>query len=298
MANHSKNKRKRSLFWRIVFWFAILIFILCAGVLGYLAWTYWIGQKQYDDLKGYVNVEATLSDMTVDWDALRAINPDICGWIYVPDTPVSYPICWKEGDDSYYLYHNFNNRSTQFGAEYGCIFLSGQNKKDWSDNSNLIYGHNMLNGTQFSIFSAEQGNSEWFNAHRTIYILTPDGNYKLDTYAQNKVSAITTDIVYTSFPNSEEIAKYVDARKASSLVEVNPVAKQSDKIDKLFTLSTCSSPDDNNRILTLAEKEEFVESGSDSSTKVDNSDVEAIQDDANARQNQFYNLLDENLKLF
>ncbi len=285
MAAHAKNKSKKRNGWRIVFWIALLIFIICASVLGYLLWTYWDAQKQYDDLKVNVSIGSTLSDMTVDWDALSEKNPDICGWIYVPDTPISYPICWKEGNDSYYLYHNFNHRSTSFGAEYGCIFLSGNNKKDWSDNSNLIYGHNMLNGTMFSLFSANQGNSQWFNSHRTIYILTPQGNYKLNTYAQNKVPAYTTDIVYTSFPNQEEIAKYVDARKAASLVEANPAGKESSKVDKLFTFSTCSSPDDYNRILMLAEKEEFVEAGGKSSTSVDSNDVQVIQDDAQARQN-------------
>ena len=279
------KRRKKSRGWRIIFWIALLIFLLCAGILGFLAWTYWDGQRQYDDLKENVDLGPTLSDMTVNWEALSAINPDICGWIYIPDTPISYPICWKEGDDSYYLYHNFNNQSSQFGAEYGCIFLSGQNKKDWSDNSNLLYGHNMLNGTQFSILSAEQGNSEWFNAHRTIYILTPDGNYKLNTYAQNKVPSVTSDIVYTSFPNQEEIAKYVDARKAASLVEVNPPGKESSKVDKLFTLSTCSSPDDWYRILTLAEKEDFAKAGSDSSTQISEGDSQVIQDDTQARQN-------------
>lgn len=43
----------------------------------------------------------------VDWEAWRAINPDVIGWISIPGTPVDYPIVQAPADDpTYYLKHD------------------------------------------------------------------------------------------------------------------------------------------------------------------------------------------------
>ena len=258
MTKHAgaKKKKKQS----VVFKVSLTIFLICLGVLAYIFWTYFAGQKVYDDLKKYTDIDGKpLGEVTIDWDSLRAINPDVVGWIYMPDTVISYPIVWKENDDSYYLYHNFNGTTTNFGAEYGCIFLSGTNKNDWSDNSNFIFGHNMWNDKVFSVFSNEQANSEWFNAHRYVYVFTPQGNYKVLTYAQNKVPSTASDIVYTSFPTGQQLQDYAQQRINASIVSPDPAAKDVSKMYKLFSFSTCSSPDDWNRIITFSDVLEYYD---------------------------------------
>ena len=244
----------------IIFRISLFVFIVCLGVLAYLFWTYYAGQKVYDDLKRYADVEGKhLGEIIIDWDALREINSDVVGWMYVPDTVISYPIVWKENDDNYYLYHNFNNASTQFGAEYGCLFLSGSNKNDWSDNSNFIFGHNMWNDKVFSVFSNEQGNSDWFNSHRYAYIFTPQGNYMVLTYAQNKVPSTATDIVYTSFPTGQQLQDFAQRRINASIVTPDPAPEDVSTMYKLFSFSTCSSPDDYNRIITFSDVCEYYD---------------------------------------
>ena len=288
-AHGKKNKTN------IVFRISLAVFILCVCVLAYLFWTYSSGQKEYDDLKQYCDIEGkTLADVKIDWASLSEINSDVVGWIFMPDTTISYPIVWKENDDSYYLKHNFNNRSTQFGAEYGCIFLSGSNKNDFSDNTNFIFGHNMWNGTVFSVFSDEQGNSDWFNSHRTIFVFTPSGNYKLKIYAQNKVEATATDIVYTSFGNLEQLRNYAQERINSSIVNADNVKKVTD-MKKLFSFSTCSAPDDNMRILTFSDVDEYYDFNDQSKnigilegargSIVTNAMQEQLTSDLSARQN-------------
>ena len=45
--------------------------------------------------------------VAVNWEELRAINPEIVGWIYVDAEPViNYPICQAK-DDEYYLHMTF-----------------------------------------------------------------------------------------------------------------------------------------------------------------------------------------------
>ena len=155
-----KKKKKGGCLWRLVFWVALLVFIASVGVLGYLAWTYWAGQNEYDEIasRAFPNEDTTtLADMVVDWDALREINPDVVAWVYVPGTVINYPVAHKEGDSEYYLHHNFSLGEGKFGAEYGSIMLSGENKGDFSDEVNILYGHHMRNGSMFA---------HWWNSAR------------------------------------------------------------------------------------------------------------------------------------
>lgn len=187
-----KKKKKRGCFWRIVFWLALVVFIGSVGTLGYLFYTYWQGQNEYEEIASRV-VEVpedgqvtNLADLVVDWDALRAINPDIVAWVYMPGTIINYPVAHKDGDSEYYLHHNFSLGEGSFGAEFGSIMLSGENAGDFSDEVNILYGHHMRNGSMFALF-AEFRDSAIFNEHRTIYLLTPEGNYRLQTFAVEHV---------------------------------------------------------------------------------------------------------------
>lgn len=284
-----RKRRKKSKGWTAVFVVSLTAFLAAIIALVLILLSYLNGQKQYDDLKQYVDVSGkTLADFHINWDELRAINPDVVGWIYMPDTAISYPIVWKENDDQYYLTHNFNNKSADFGAEYGCIFMSGSNKNDWTDNSIFLFGHNMFNGTVFSTFSDNQGNSEWFNNHRTVYILTPQGNFRCSLFAQNKVHGTATDVVYTKFGTSEELQKYIDERKAKNLVTPDPAAPETSSIKQMINMSTCSAPDTENRIITYTTVEEFVAAGekaSENGAVIDGNIINSAETDAEKRKN-------------
>ena len=117
----------------------------------------------------------------------------------------------------------------------------------------------MYNGTVFSVFSDEQGNSEWFNNHRYIYVFTPQGNYKLLTYTQNKVASNASDIVYTSFPTGQQLQDYAQSRINNANVQANPEPEDVSTMFKLFSFSTCSSPDDWYRIITFSDVQEYYD---------------------------------------
>jgi sortase B len=163
--------------------------------------------------------------------------------------------------------------------------LSGKNSPDWTDVVNVVYGHNMLNGSMFATL-AKFTSSDEFNAHRTIYILTPSGNFKLTTFAVNKVLGTSTDIVIPNFATEAEFKAYVEARFAASLVTPDPAAPSVDDIKQVFAFSTCSSPDDQYRIITFATVTEYLPAGSDVSrdaSYVDASDVSSVDDQAAER---------------
>lgn len=252
---------------RVITIVALIVFVCAACALGYIGYTYWAQQNLYDRLEDenfkVKDPDAiTLADFDVDWDALRAINPDVVGWVYVPNTPVSYPIAYREGDDWYYLTNNFSGGAdSQFGAEYGSIFLSGVNQPDMRDQVDIIYGHNMLNGEMFSIF-ADFTDSDVFNAHRYAYVLTPEGNYLLESFAVNETPGWASDIPFANFDTQEEFDEYLQTRFDESLVTPVPSVAGIHKISQVFAFSTCETANDAFRIVTFYYVKEFLPTGS------------------------------------
>ena len=251
----------------------MLVFVVSAGALAYIGYTYWQGQKTYDDLASdafTVPDSNTLADFEVDWDALRAINPDVVGWIYMPGTDINYPIAWREGDDDYYLTHNFNGvQSAEFGAEYGSIMLSGVNASDYSDTVNIIYGHNMANGSMFGRLSKMWRDADDWNSHRLVYLLTPQGNYLLQTYSVVHVPGSSTDIIIPNFGTEADRAKYMQDKIDRSIVEADPAASPAEEMEKTFALVTCDGADRSYRYITYCEVLEFYPVGSSDSTGSD-----------------------------
>lgn len=261
--SNKKKKKKKNPLVRVIFWLALLVLIGSLGVLGYLVYTYWDAEEQYNQITerafGEPDDDATLADLVVDWDALREINPDVVGWIYIPGTAVNYPIAHKDGDSEYYLHHNFSlEEGAQFGAEFGSIMLSGDNKADFSDEVNILYGHHMRDGSMFAQF-AEFRESEEFNKHRHIYLLTPEGNYRLTTFGVEHVPMTYGTIATPNYQTDEEFNEFKQWLIDNSIVNADP--NTDDRVPdaaKLFGFSTCDGADDTWRYITFATVSEFV----------------------------------------
>ncbi len=104
----------------------ILIIVLSAVIAfsGFRLWNifheYHEGDKQYSDTASRYShtkdPDNTLSDddpqvcpITVDFEGLKAINPEVVGWIYSPDTQINYPVVLGE-DNEKYLHQMINGQ--------------------------------------------------------------------------------------------------------------------------------------------------------------------------------------------
>ncbi len=254
--------------WRIVFWIALAVLVVALVALGAIGISYWQGQKAYDDVASQVfeapdDIEETpLSDVTVDWDALKAINPDTVGWIYIPGTTVNYPIVHTT-DNERYLTHDFQG-SEGWIATFGAIFLSAENAADFSDPNNIIYGHHLNNGSMFAAV-AGFADATQFNEHRTIFILTPEGNYRLSTFSLVHCSA-DDPLVQTTFSDDAERTLYVQDKIDRSVVTPDGDVPDAADVTHLFALATCDNlPSDGRYVLFCSVSESSV-AGSDGST--------------------------------
>lgn len=280
---YGKTARRRSA-WSVLFFIALFVFLAALAGVGYIVYTYWSGQNAYDELTEHVDVGddgnyLTLGSFDVDWEALRAINPDVVGWVYLPDSPINYPIVWREGNENYYMKHNFaGNGVGAFGAEYGCPVLSDANSPEWTDQISFVAGHHMMNGTMFAFLEDMQDNAV-FNEHRTFYLLTPEGNFRLTAIACDSVRGTSKVTVIPNFETIEEFRQYLTQHVQESLAQPDPALPSVDTIDQAVAFYTCSAPDDRYRIMVYCAVEEFLPAGSDVSkgnSLVDEADVGSV----------------------
>ena len=75
---------------------------------------------------------------SIDADKLRAQNEDFMGWLYIPETYISFPVV-KATDNAFYLTHGFNG----YESAYGCPFVDTRTSPE--SGNMIIHGHNMGN---------------------------------------------------------------------------------------------------------------------------------------------------------
>lgn len=238
--------------WRVVFVVSVVVLALALAALGAIGYQYWSQQRAYDDLGQYASVQEqenlALSDLTVDWDSLRAINPDIVAWVFMPGTSINYPVVQGQ-DNEEYLHQAFDG-STGWLASAGTIFLDAGNSADLTDRNNALYGHHMNDGSMFAPI-ADLTDQAQFNAHRDVYVLTPAGNYRLKTFAL--VNTVGTDaIVQTAFATDADWRAYVQDKLDRSAASQAGDVLSADDIEQSFLLSTCEYSQNDGRAVLFA----------------------------------------------
>ncbi|MCL2889309.1 MAG: class B sortase [Eggerthellaceae bacterium] len=251
MTEHGRAKRKASTLWKVIFFLALIVFIVSLVALGIIGYGYLSGRNVYKEVaaigfKPPSDIEASgfdeeviaglsLADLTVNWEELWAKNPDTVAWIYIPGTVVNYPIV-QGRDNVKYLTTDFMGGRGQV-VHFGAIFLAAENSSDFSDPNNFIYGHHMNDGSMFACIDGFRFLDE-FNSHRTIFILTPAGNYRLTTFAL-VIAGGNDPLAQPTFRNDEEKAGYFQDKINRSVVSSNPPHFTAEQIVKCFALVTC-----------------------------------------------------------
>lgn len=275
----AKEKSKGGV-WRVVYWVALVVCVCALAVLGFIFYSYWSANKGYEDIaKAAFDVDDTkavqLSELKVDWDYLRSINSDVVAWVYMPGTNINYPVCQTDNNETY-LVMDFNQKQG-FSARCGTIFLDYENKSDFSDENNVLYGHHMNDGSMFACISKQLVDNGEFNANRTIYVLTPEMNYQCETF-----SIVITDgweaLVETTFKDQDAMTEYIQDKESRSVVTPSEGMPDASKIEKLFTFSTCDYTKDNGRAVMFSRMVDSAVPGSGEGELVAGGDVDAMQD--------------------
>lgn len=171
----------------------------------------------------------------IDFDSLTATNPDTIGWIWVPGTPIDYPVVQAPADDPTKYLHTTFLGSVSWPNNEGTIYLEADAAEHgFSSTAPLLYGHYQLNNSMFSAWSKnyEPGHMDGI---RDVYIYTPKGNIHVRLFAANKVNA-TVERVRTDFADLADLNSWLDERLGESEV----VLEDPSDVTQLWTFCVCS----------------------------------------------------------
>ncbi|MDO4647008.1 MAG: class B sortase [Eubacteriales bacterium] len=203
-------------------------------------------EEETESAEGQSEVEAN----DFDYNSILAINSDCIGWIRIDGTDIDYPIV-QAADNSYYLYHNFNQASAICGA----IFLDYRNDIDLTREHLILYGHQMKDGSMFKQLNGYKDRDFYENHPRiTLYLRNQKYNYDV-------VSVYVTDIAdsgsyYNYLHGDTREAQIEYLQKKMAAYQLYDTGLTVTKEDELLSLSTCEYSSANGRLIVLARRSE------------------------------------------
>ena len=253
----TKRSRKKPLWPRVRRFLMILlaaVFLFCGGTVAVVQHQYAVNKRLYREAAASFTTQTAPAQpdpslskesdsrktepesapgekapIEVDFDALRKVNPDVCAWIYCPDTVINYPVV--HGDADFYLHHSYDGT---FNAS-GSIFVDPLNSPDFTDPLSILYGHHMASGAMFATLDRWQA-VDYFYEHPVMWLLTPDRDYKVELCSAYNTSAYSD--TYSFFDAHDSVfAEYLRMVFSSSAVRTGAEA---DPESCYILLSTCA----------------------------------------------------------
>ena len=225
---------------RIFIYFFVLILLFC-------------GYAIYDSLMVYHEAEVPTKvaeyakkdehqlTTEVDFNSLRSINNEIVGWVQLNDTKVDFPITQTD-NNSYYLTRSYTREYSLAGS----IYLDARNSSNFSDDYNIIYGHNMNDEMMFGGLK-EFADPAFFATHQKGKLFTPDKTYELEVLAYiktDKMDQVIYDVPFMRTGRNDFILQHASEKSQNK--------RGLDTRKHLLALSTCHGHDGERVVLLTA----------------------------------------------
>jgi len=183
------------------------------------------------------------ADNPMSFEELRAINPDVFGWITVFGTNIDFPLV-QGRDNSFYLNHNAKGEFSLAGA----IFLDVANDRNFTDFNNIIHGHHMEGGAKFGNLDLFVSR-EFFDSRLHGNLFFNDKDHGLEFFAFMETSGYNWRIFNPAISDPERQQDYLDAIDEYSM-HTRDIGITTD--DTIVLLATCTSDSTNGRHLLVA----------------------------------------------
>lgn len=155
------------------------------------------------------------------------------GWICIPETEINYPVMYS-GDNDFYLHRAVDGSYLRVGS----IFLDYRCNADFMGKINVLYGHNMSDGSMFADVMNFIDES-YFDSHNYGWLTTENDVYKIEFFSLSQPEN------YDDFYDvTADVTIWLDKLRASSFIWRN-VGVNADS--QFISLSTCTGSEGSSR---------------------------------------------------
>lgn len=244
-----------------------LVAVICIGYVFFYYYLYERNSNEYEhlaslkeetvetDTKVHINYtqEEEKKELVVleKYKKLFSQNKSLIGWIKIDDTNIDYPVM-QTVNNEYYLDHNYNQQYDKNGS----IFLDKDCDITDPGTNMIIYGHHMKSGKMFGNLHL-YSNKSYYDAHPIIQFDTiyEEGKYQIMYVFRSRIYN-EDEIVFKYYQffevaTPEEFDSHMNEMAQLSLYDTGVTATYG---DKLITLSTCDSSEQDGRFVVVAKK--------------------------------------------
>lgn len=178
---------------------------------------------------------------------LQAQNPDMAGWVSIPQTQIDYPVMQTKDRPDYYLKHNFEGERSSYGVPY-----AAEDSDLYNGNNVIVYGHHMKNGSMFAGLG-RYTEEAFYREHPWFWFDTPEGAGLYQIIGICTASASDGDKLFTMARIDDEqgYKDYVEEIKRRSFYDTGVNASWG---EPLVTLMTCEYTTTDGRLLVVGKK--------------------------------------------
>lgn len=246
-----RKKKKGKVVSTVILVVALAVFCFSAYQLYGIFGGYFKGQKEYDKIRELAVDEGdgkNKDNFRVNFDELKAINPDTVGWLrfYPEPAQINYPLVQTDNNDLY-LSKTFSANENTVGA----IFVNYINHPDFNDKNTIIYGHRMKDNSMFHELEKYQEKSFW-EENQYFYIYTPDGREITYHIFSAGIVKDISETYRTEFNTQEEFDNFLKSIETAAAYDTGVKVYGTDFV---VTLSTCTKESDDNRMVVRGVKE-------------------------------------------
>ena len=185
------------------------------------------------------------------YETLYNKNRKLIGWLKIEGCDIDYPVM-QTSNNEYYLDHNYNQEYDKNGS----LFLDKDCDAAFPNDNMIIYGHHMKSGKMFGNLNYYSKESFWEdNKEFTFDTIYETGTYAVMYVFRSKIYS-EEEIVFKYYQfidatSENEFNSNMEEMANMSLYDTGVTASYG---DRLITLSTCDSTEEDGRFVVVAKK--------------------------------------------
>ena len=187
----------------------------------------------------YSTYKPTTEEGQKSFEELRAMNPDVMGWLTIYGTSIDYPIVKAQKDNFEYLSKDVEKNWTTCGA----LYVDVNNQWNFQDFNTIIHGHHMAEHKMFGdldLFTE----AAYFNEHQYANLYYDGQNHGVELFAILTIDAYNPIVHSAGLTTDEAKQEFLNRIQTDKLLSRNVDITMD---DHLVTMTTCNLTETNGR---------------------------------------------------